>query len=126
MSTLNYINKLSELYKTHLSNPFPYEDTNKIKAEFKGNFAQIDENLNADFSDYCSVIEGTITYILNANVEGIPERQVELIHKSFFERFEQYSFIEERLSYYPNLCNEYNVHEKARRLILDFLSSHNK
>ncbi|RJE91287.1 hypothetical protein D3P07_04330 [Paenibacillus sp. 1011MAR3C5] len=94
-----------------------------MREDFKEDFSQTDDSFSADFNDYCSVIAGTITYIINNNVGGIPERQVVLLHKGFFERFEHYSFLEEKLIHYSLLFNEYLSHEKTRKLILDFLKN---
>ncbi|GGH61412.1 hypothetical protein GCM10008014_36830 [Paenibacillus silvae] len=106
-----------------MSNPFPYEDIAKMREDFKEDFSRTDDSFSADFNDYCSVIAGTITYIINNNAGGIPERQVDLLRKGFFERFQHYSFLEEKLLQYPHLFNEYITHEKVRKLILDFLSN---
>ncbi|MCM3746390.1 YxiJ-like family protein [Paenibacillus pasadenensis] len=106
-----------------MSNPFPYEDIAQMREDFKEDFSQADDSFSADFNDYCSVIAGTINYIMNNNAGGIPERQVNLIHRGFFERFEHYSFLQEKLIHYPFLFNEYLSHEKARNLILDYLKN---
>jgi YxiJ-like protein len=94
-----------------MSNLFPYEDIAKMREDFKKDFSRIDDIFSADFNDYCSVIAGTFTYVINNNAGGIPERQVDLLYKGFFERFEHYSFLEERLIHYPLLFNEYLSHE---------------
>jgi len=57
-----------------MANPFPYEGTRKIKVDFERDFLLLeDENLNADFNDYCTVIVGTTSYILGGIFDKIPE-----------------------------------------------------
>lgn len=113
---------ISDEHDLIMVNPFPYEGTRKIKVDFERDFLLLeDENLNADFNDYCTVIVGTTSYILGGNFDEIPEMQIELLHKSFFERFPKYNFFESNLDKYPDFQNEYNNHEKLRKLILDYL-----
>ncbi|MCM3341865.1 YxiJ-like family protein [Paenibacillus sp. MER TA 81-3] len=124
MNKEELLTKISNLYKFQLVNPFPYEDTSRIKVDFQTDFELLeDESLNADFNDYCTVIVGTISYILKGNVAKIPKKQIDLLCKSFFERFPQYCFIEASLVSYPDFQNEYNNHEQTRKLILEFLHS---
>ncbi|MNI81344.1 Immunity protein WapI [compost metagenome] len=79
-----------------------------------------DEFFNADYSEYCALIAGTISYIVNDHTDGIPDRQLELLKKSFFERFPQYSFIKTSLSSYPSISIDLENHERARRLLLSY------
>ncbi|AKG37647.1 hypothetical protein VK70_07345 [Paenibacillus durus ATCC 35681] len=112
------------MQKFIMVNPCPYEGTSKIKIDFEKDFAMLeDESLNADFNDYCTVIVGTTSYLLKGNVEKIPNRQIELLNRGFFERFPQYNFFESSLEKYPDFQNEYNNHEKLRKLVLNFLHS---
>lgn len=116
------LTKISYLYNFQLVNPFPYEDTKKIKRDFERDFISlVDESLNADFNDYCTVIVGTTSYILKGKVTEIPKKQVELLNKDFFQRFPNYSFIKTSLKNYPDFQAEYNNHEQLRILILDYL-----
>ena len=118
------LSKISEMHKLIMVNPFPYEETSKIKIDFERDFVLLeDESLNPDFNDYCTVIVGTTSYILKGNVDKIPNRQIELLKKGFFERFPKYNFIESSLKNYPAFQNEYNNHEKLRKLIRDYLNS---
>ncbi|MBM7110326.1 YxiJ family protein [Brevibacillus laterosporus] len=116
------LGKISYLYNYQLVNPFPYEETSKIKIDFERDFVLLeDESLNADFNDFCTLMGGTTSYILKGNVDKIPKRQIELLNKGFFERFPQYQFFESSLEKYPDFQNEYNIHEQLRKLILDYL-----
>lgn len=116
------LSKISSMHKLVMVNPFPYEGTSKIKFDFEKDFVLLkDENLNADFNEYCTVIVGTTSYILKGNVDKIPKRQIRLLDKGFFERFPQYNFFESSLDKYPDFQNEYNNHEKLRKLILGYL-----
>ncbi|MGZ0052669.1 YxiJ family protein [Brevibacillus gelatini] len=116
--------KISSLYNFLLVNPFPYEDTNRMKCDFESDFELLEEeSLNADFNDYCALIIGTTSYILNGNVAKIPEKQIKVLNEGFFQRFPQFSFVEAKLENYPDFQNEYINHEELRKLILDYLQS---
>ncbi|WP_025693817.1 YxiJ family protein [Paenibacillus durus] len=124
MNKEEILSKISNMQKFIMVNPCPYEGTSKIKIDFEKDFAMLeDESLNADFNDYCTVIVGTTSYLLKGNVEKIPNRQIELLNRGFFERFPQYNFFESSLEKYPDFQNEYNNHEKLRKLVLNFLHS---
>lgn len=123
MNKEEVLSKISDMKKFIMVNPFPYEGTSKIKIDFEKDFAMLeDESLNADFNDYCTVIVGTTSYVLKGNVDKIPNRQIELLSRGFFERFPQYNFFEASLERYPDFQNEYNNHEKLRKLVLSFLN----
>ncbi|MFC8687863.1 YxiJ family protein [Brevibacillus porteri] len=124
MTRKDCIRELSVLYEGELSNPFPYEDTKKMEKEWGEHFSALPEEhcFNADFSYYCSVIAGTISYIVKGKAMNIPKGQIDYIRKSFFEVSPQYCFIKESLGKYPKLFNEYTSNEQARKLILDFIS----
>lgn len=116
------LSKILDMYKFIMVNPFPYEGTSKIKVDFERDFVLLeDESLNADFNDFCTMIVGTTSYILKDNIDKIPNRQIELLNKGFFERFPQYHFFESSLEKYLDFQNEYNKHEKLRKLIIDYL-----
>lgn len=123
MNKEEVLSQISDMH-TFMGNPFPYEETSKIKLDFERDFGLLeDESLNADFNDYCTVIVGTMSYILKGKIDKIPSRQIELLRRGFFERFPQYNFFESELANYPDFHNEYNNHEKLRKLILDYLNS---
>ena len=124
MSSEEIRKEIASLYNFQLVNPFPYEDTDKIKSDFERLLK--DESLNADFNDYCTLIAGTTSYIFNDHVANIPRKQTEFLNEGFFQRFPQYSFIETKLESYPDFLTEYNNHEKLRKLILDFLQRKSK
>lgn len=124
MSSEEIREKISSLYNFQLANPFPYEDTSRMKIDFESDFELSEsESLHANFNDYCTLIVGTTSYILNGNVANIPEKQIEFLNEGFFQRFPQYSFIEAKLENYPEFKNEYINHEELRMLILDYLQS---
>ncbi|MGF9909857.1 YxiJ family protein [Brevibacillus porteri] len=126
MTREDCIRELSDLYERQLSKPFPYEDTKKMEKEWREHFSALQEEhfFNADFSYYCSVIAGTISYIVKDKAMNIPKGQIDYMKKSFFEAFPQYCFVKESLGKYPKLFNEYTSYEQARKLILDFISNH--
>ncbi|CAM5795909.1 YxiJ family protein [Brevibacillus borstelensis] len=124
MKSEEMLEKISRLYNFQLVNPFPYEDTNRIKIDFESEFELLEEeNLNADFNDYCTLIVGTTSYILKGNVANIPKKQIEFLNEDFFQRFPQYSFIKAKLENYPDFQNEYIIHEELRKIIFDYLQS---
>lgn len=115
MNLETILSKISDLHKSVIVNPFPYEGISKMKVDFERDFALLeDESLNADFNEYCTVVVGTTNYILKGSIDEIPKRQIELLKKGFFERFPQYHFIESNLEKYPDFKNEYNNHERLR------------
>ena len=123
MNKEEILSQISDMHK-FMENPFPYEETTKIKVDFERDFRLLeDESLNADFNDYCNLNVGTMSYILKGNIDKIPSRQIELLNKGFFERFSKYNFFEANLVKYPDFQSEYNNHEKLRKLILDYLSN---
>lgn len=116
--------ELKHLYHLELGRPFPYSDTELIQKVFEREFSSLSDNycFNADFNDYCTTIAGSISYILNGKETEISPRQASLIRLSFFERFPAYFFLESKTIEYPSFYNEYVSFEKARRLLLQFLS----
>ncbi|MEH7086426.1 YxiJ family protein [Neobacillus drentensis] len=52
----------------------------------------------------------------------IPQGQVDWLHLSFFDIFEQYRYLEEKISDYPTFFKEYMNNEEARKLLLEYLS----
>ncbi|WP_374018147.1 YxiJ family protein [Paenibacillus thiaminolyticus] len=124
MNKVEILEKISYLNNFQLVNPYPYEDTKKIKSDFEMDFISLeDESFNADFNEYCTVIVGTTSYILKGKATNIPKKQVELLNEDFFQRFPKYRFIETSLKNYPDFQAEYNNHEQLRKLILDYLHS---
>ncbi|WP_054941446.1 YxiJ family protein [Paenibacillus ihuae] len=119
------VQELAQMYKTQLNRSFPYLDSKRLKEDYAESFAQLDgECFSSDFSEYCAVIAGTVSYVVNDHTAGIPGRQLELLKKSFFERFPQYCFIKTSLSCYPSISIDLENHERARGLLLSFLQNH--
>lgn len=116
--------KISDLYHSQFVQPFPYVDTDQIKADFDREFASLeDEGLNSDFNDYCTSIIGASGYVIKDEAANIPKRQIDLLREGFFQRFPQYSIIATSLKNYPNFHIEYQNHERLRKLLLDYLFS---
>ncbi len=119
------VQELAQMYKTQLSRSFPYWDSMRLNEDHAEALAQLDgEYFSADFSEYCAVIAGTVSYVVNDHTAGISGRQLKLLNKSFFERFPQYSFIEQSLNTYPSILMDLENHERARGLLLSFLQNH--
>lgn len=102
-----------------LYSPFPYRDTGQIQEDF---FIFEDDCLNGDLNSYWMNIVGSLSYVLRGNSKKIPKGQIDRLHLSFYDIFQQYRFLEEKMDAYPIFYQEYKNHEKARKLLLDYLS----
>lgn len=105
----------------HLTQPFPYRDTRKIYQDFKESFSE-EDCLNADLNTYWMYIAGSLSYVLNGKANKTPKNQIERIHLSFFDIFKQYRFLENRIEKYPTFYKEYMYYERARKLLIYYLS----
>ncbi len=113
--------ELTLVYKT-LHRSFPYQDSARLKEDFAEAFAQLKEGwFDGDFSEYCALIAGTVSYAMHNSIAEIPERQRALLQKSFFERYPAYAFIQPRLSDYPTISANLEDHERARGMLLSLI-----
>lgn len=111
--------------KKELDNPFLYRDTDKIQEDFPTEFLNLTDNencLTGDFNNYCMNIAGTLSYVLAGETNNIPQGQIEMLQKSFFDFFKQYKFFEDKIETYNEFFQEYKNFEQIRRLLLDLLS----
>lgn len=123
---LNDIERQLTHIKEKLQKPFPYRDTDKIQKDFCEDFSKLadDENwLTADFNTYCMNIAGTLSCVLRGKSQHIPNGQIKMLRFSFFEFFNQYKFLEDNITQYSEFYQEYMNYEKARKLILGYLST---
>ncbi|MGG0261685.1 YxiJ-like family protein [Bacillus mycoides] len=120
----------NELQKMHspLHKPFPYRATGKLQRatgklqrDLKSKFTD-DDCINADLIYYWMHTAGTLSYILNNNEKEIVFDQIKWLKKSFFEWFPQYRFIETEIVKYPILYRDFMNYEKARKLLLYYLT----
>lgn len=102
-----------------LYSPFPYRDTGQIQEDFD---ISEEDCLNGDLNSYWMNIVGSLSYVLRGNLKKIPNGQIDRLHLSFYDIFPQYRFLEEKMAAYPIFYQEYKNHEKARKLLLDYLS----
>jgi hypothetical protein len=58
---------------------------------------------------------------MHNSVAEIPQRQLDLLQKSFFERYPAYGFIQPRLSDYPTISADLEDHERARGILLGII-----
>ncbi|WP_231507667.1 YxiJ-like family protein [Bacillus sp. UNC41MFS5] len=107
--------------KESLYNPFPYKDTDKIQEDFYKELSE-EDCLTGDLNTFWMNIAGSLIYVLRGNSKRIPQGQIEWLHFSFFDIFHQYRFLEEKMADYPTFYEEYRYNEKARKLLLDYLS----
>jgi len=120
----NILKQLTEI-EGELTKPFPYRDTDQIQEDFRVDFSKLsdDENwLTSDFNDYSTNIAGTLSYVLLGKTNKIPQAQVEMLNKSFFELFNQYKFFEDQIESYNDFYKEYKTFEHTRKLLLQLLS----
>ncbi|MEG0471014.1 MAG: YxiJ family protein [Solibacillus sp.] len=109
--------------------PFPTSDINKICEDFRMEFSDLSEewepyevNFYEDFRYYCVNIAGTLSYVLVDKANQIPQGQIDMLYKSFFEGYNQYKFIEGSIANYRYFFQEYETFEQARKLLLQLLS----
>lgn len=67
-------------------------------------------------------IAGCLRKVFRGNESKVPQGQIDRLYLSFFDIFEQYRFLEENISNYPTFYDEYMNNEKARELLLEYLS----
>lgn len=115
------IYKELQVIKDSLHIPFPYSDIYKIQEDF---IKEINPNdiLTADLSAYWANIAGSLGYIERGKSEAIPQGQIEWLQLTFYDIFHQYYFLQESMINYPTFYAEYMNHEKARELLVDYLS----
>ncbi|TKI53636.1 hypothetical protein FC756_23090 [Lysinibacillus mangiferihumi] len=120
------LKQLTEM-KDELRKPFPTEDINKISEDFRTEFLNLSHEDEVDFYEdfrfYCSNIAGTLSYVLKDKTNQIPEGQIDMLYKSFFEYYNQYEFLEGRIANYNHFFQECKIHEKARKLLLQLVSN---
>jgi hypothetical protein len=116
----NIIKQLTAI-KPKLDKAFPYKDSDQIQEDFRDEFltlSQQDESLNGDFNDFCMNIAGTLSYVLAGKTDRIPKSQIEILQMSFFDRFQQYKFLEYEIGNYKEFFEEYTNFEETRKLLL--------
>ncbi|MFB6731865.1 YxiJ-like family protein [Bacillus mobilis] len=113
----------NELQKMHspLHKPFPYRATRKLQRDLKSRFTE-EDCINADFNHYWMHTAGTLSSVINGNEQNITYHQIQWLRKSFYEWFPQYRFLETEIVKYPVLYKDCMEFEKARRLLLYYLT----
>ncbi|MGE6401610.1 YxiJ-like family protein [Bacillus cereus] len=113
----------NELQKMHspLYKPFPNCDIRKIRKDYKNMFTE-DDCISSDLNYYWMHIAGPLSYVLNKNEEKITFQQLRWLRISFFEWFPQYRFLETEIVKYPILHRDFMNYEKARKLLLYYLT----
>lgn len=87
--------------KESLEKPFPYCDTDKIQMDFNKKLSE-DDVITADLNLYWMNIAGSLSYVLRGIPDKIPQKQIEWLHLSFFDIFQQYRFFEDKIADYPS------------------------
>lgn len=116
----NILKQLSDINK-ELNKPFPYKDTDKLQEDFVTEFSNLSDeenSLTGDFNNYCMNIAGTLTYVLSGKTKKIPQNQIDILQKSFFEYYKQYKFLEAHISNYKDFFEEYKIFEETRKLLI--------
>lgn len=118
------LKQLTEM-DAELKKPFPTEDINKICDDFRTEFINLPGNVDFydDFHYYCANIAGTLSYVLGGSINDIPQGQFDMLFKSFFEYYDQYEFLEEKIANYHHFFQEYKTFEQARKLLLQLLTN---
>ena len=116
--------------EAELRKPFPSSDINKICEDFRAEFLSLSDELEPyevdffeDFRYYCDNIAGTLSYVLGDMTNQIPQGQIDMLYKSFFEHYNQYEFLEDQIANYNDFFQEYKTFEQARKLLLQLLSN---
>lgn len=121
----NILKQLTEI-KSELEKPFPSRDMEKIKQDFRAELLTLSDEeseLKFDFNDYCMNIAETLSYVLADDITNIPENQIEMLHKSFFDYYKQYRFFEDKIEAYKDFFQEYKTFEQTRKLLLQLLTT---
>ena len=118
------LKRLTEI-GVELSKPFPTEDINKIDKDFRTEFLSLPGEIDfyEDFRYYCVNIAGTLSYVLSDEINQIPQGQIDMLYKSFFEYYNQYEFLEDQIANYNYFFQEYKTFEQARKWLLQLLSN---
>ncbi|MFJ7736696.1 YxiJ family protein [Lysinibacillus sp. NPDC097287] len=123
------LKQLTEI-ESKLKKPFPTSDINKICADFRTEFLNLSDEFEPyevdfyeDFRYYCVNIAGTLSYVLGDKTNQIPQGQIDMLYKSFFEYYNQYEFLEDQIANYNHFFQKYKSYEQARNLLLQLLSS---
>ena len=122
------LKQLTEI-EDELKKPFPTGDIKKIGEDFRTDFSNLSDEVDGevdfyeDFRYYCVNIAGTLSYVLIDKINQIPEGQIDMLYKSFFEHYDQYEFLEDHIANYNHFFQEYKIFEQARKLLLQLLSN---
>ena len=113
------LKQLTEI-EAELKNPFPTGDIKQICDDFRTEFLNLPEEIDfyEDFRNYCVNIAGTLSYVLSDDINHIPQGQIDMLYKSFFENYHQYEFLKDKIANYNHFFQEYNTFEQARKWLL--------
>ncbi|OFD64679.1 hypothetical protein BWGOE4_16190 [Bacillus mycoides] len=96
--------------KMQLEIPYPSDDIERI---------ELDHNIDCfaeDYYSYCSVIEGSLSYVLSQTKITIYQRR--LLYKNFYQTYPEYTFLFREKSKYEELQQQLNVYEYTRKLLI--------
>ncbi|MGG5255341.1 YxiJ family protein [Neobacillus sp. SM06] len=109
-------------FNNMLKTGFPSEDIEKIEKDIFHDGEQ--HFLAGDFDSYCSLIRGSLGYVLSNR--KIPRYQRELLNKDFFAMYPHYSYLKQSLQMYPEFERDLIVHENTRELLLEVIKLYKK
>ena len=117
------LKQLTEI-EAELKKPFPTRDINKICEDFRIEFLNLSDEVDfyEDFRYYCANIAGTLSYVLEDKTNQIPQHQIDMLYKTFFEYYNHYGFFEGQIAIYDYFLQEYKTFERARKLLIQLLS----
>lgn len=113
-------NTIKNCMQLHLLKPFPSSTIRKLQDDYHSEFRE-EWCLNGDLNTYWANIYACFSYLVKQQVDDLKNSQLKWLEKSFFQLFEQYEFLEERIEKYPDFYQEYMEYEKARILILYYI-----
>lgn len=113
------INKLKSMCENQLSSPFPYDDIRRLQQDLHIEFEKISSDFSSDLHSFCMAIAGSISYLLSGM--EIPKLQQDFIQKNFFEMYPHYTFVKEKITNYPTLCEELKSFEEAREILYEIV-----
>ncbi|MEK4911536.1 YxiJ family protein [Bacillus sp. FSL E2-8887] len=102
--------------KMQLEIPYPSDDIERI---------ELDYNLDCfaeDYYSYCSIIEGSLSYVLSQT--KIPIYQRRLLYKNFYQTYPRYMFLFREKSKYQELHQQLNVYEFTRKLLIKIVETY--
>ncbi|MDP7978542.1 YxiJ family protein [Bacillus sp. WLY-B-L8] len=105
-----------ENVKIQLEIPYPSDDIEQIAYDYN------QECLAEDFYNYCSIIEGSLSYALD--FKKIPIYQRKFLYKNFFQTYPQYTFLVREGQKYLEFHQQLIIYEYTRKLLIAVIETY--